>query len=112
MAIRPSVPISTDARQASPPVPLVLGGDRDASADENSRLLSTRFLFGALRPDRMLLQLIQDFGRADRHDVGVPPTGCRLQVALRRRNSIGSSGGAVQISSTCTSSAVMGCMVP
>ena len=52
---------------------VVLGGDRDASTDENSRLLSTRFLFGALRPDRMLLQLIQDFGRADRHDVGVPP---------------------------------------
>ncbi len=51
---------------------VVLGGARDAGTDENSRLLSTRFLLGALRPDRMLLQLIEDFGRADRHDVGVP----------------------------------------
>src|SRR5262249_61112444 len=51
---------------------VVLGGDRDAGTDENSRLLSARFLCGALRPDRMLLQLIEDFGRGERDDVGVP----------------------------------------
>ena len=52
---------------------VVLGSARDAGTDENSRLLSARFLRGALRPDRVLLQLIEDFGRADRYDVGVPP---------------------------------------
>src|SRR5271169_97915 len=54
---------------------VVLGGTRDAGTDENSRLLSARLLVGALLPDRMLLQLIEDFGRADRHDVGVPRRG-------------------------------------
>ena len=50
---------------------VVLGGASDAGTDENSRLLSARLLLGTLLPDRMLLQLIQDLRRADRHDVGV-----------------------------------------
>src|SRR5262245_61930716 len=39
---------------------VVLGGTRDAGTDENSRLLSARLLVGALLPDRMVLQLIQN----------------------------------------------------
>src|SRR5262249_39016967 len=50
---------------------VVLGRASDAGTDQNSRLLSPRLVLGALLPDRMLLELIQDLRRADRHDVGV-----------------------------------------
>src|SRR5262245_34146635 len=91
---------------------VVLGGTRDAGTDENSRLLSPRLLLGALLPDRMLLQLVQDLRRADRHAVSVS---CQSPPAGRERIAppvIGSSGSAVQISSTITSSAVVVCSVP
>src|SRR5262245_59996542 len=50
---------------------VVLGGTRDPGTDENSRLLSPRLLLGALLPDRMPLQLVQDLPRAERHAVSV-----------------------------------------
>src|ERR1700741_136903 len=78
----PTVGVDLGGSQASVAAgAVVLGGDRDAGTDENSRLLSARLLFGALRPDRMLLQLIEDFGRADRHDIAVPRH--RLPAASR-----------------------------
>src|SRR5262249_32337199 len=68
----PAVGTDFDASQRTVPSgAVVLGGTRDAGTDENARLPSARLLIGALLPDRMLLQLIQDLRGADRHDVGV-----------------------------------------
>src|SRR5215475_3645713 len=61
---------------------VVLGGAGDAGTDENARLLSPRLLLGALLPDRMLLQLVQDLRRANRHAVSVS---CRSPAAGRER---------------------------
>src|SRR5215831_20860060 len=81
----PAVRRDFDASQRTVPSgAVVLGGTRDAGTDKNSRLLSARLLIGALLPDRMLLQLVQDLRRADRHAVRVscqgPATG-RERVA-------------------------------
>jgi hypothetical protein len=69
---------------------VILGDASHAGADDDPALLAARFLLGALLPDRMLLQLVQDLGRADGDDVRIsvmflPP----VLSALRRRNSIG-----------------------
>lgn len=48
------------SQRAVPSSAVVLGGTCDAGTDENPRLLSACLLVGTLRPDRMLLQLIQD----------------------------------------------------
>src|SRR5262249_61420343 len=61
---------------------VVLGGTRAPGTDENSRLLSPRLLLGALLPDRMLLQLVQNLRRADRHAVSVS---CQSPAAGRER---------------------------
>ena len=63
---------------------VVLSRASDAGTDEKSRLLSARLLLGALLPDRMLFQLVQDLRSADRHDVGVSrhrPAAGRERVA-------------------------------
>ena len=63
---------------------VVLAGGGDAGPDEDSRLPSARLLLGALVPDRMLLQLVQDLRGADRHAVrvsGHDPAAGRERVA-------------------------------
>ena len=79
----------------------------------NARLLAARFLFGALLPDRMLLQLVQNLRRADRDAVRIsrhrpaaglervaPPELDRVERQRRAASSIN------------TSSAVIVCSVP
>jgi hypothetical protein len=76
-------------------------------------LLAAGFLFGAPLPDWMLFQLVQNLVVRTETLYGFPvmvrPSGLS---ALRRRNSIGSSGSADAASSINTSSAVMVCTVP
>jgi hypothetical protein len=63
--------------------------DRGSETDENSRLLSTRAVSAACCAQIGLLQLIEDFGRPDRHDVidprQVPVAGCERIAAAALR---------------------------
>ena len=72
---------------------VILGAASHAGADDKP-LLCPRLLFGALPPDRMLFQLVEDLRRADRDVFKGFPVIVRSPgfSALRRRNSIGSSG--------------------
>ena len=58
---------------------VVLGDAGDAGADENS-LRRSGFLLGALLPDRMLLELVEDFRGADRDGVGIAGHGPAVRL--------------------------------
>ena len=56
---------------------IVLGHTRNAGTDEHARRRG-RFLLRALLPDRMLLELVEDFSGADRNAVGITGHGPAL----------------------------------
>ena len=56
---------------------VVLGHTRNTGTDEHA-LRRGRFLLRALLPDRMLLELVQDFSGADRNAVGITGHGPAL----------------------------------
>ena len=50
---------------------VILGDAGNAGADQHAARLQARLLLGALPPDRMHFELVQDLRRAHRHGVGI-----------------------------------------
>jgi len=72
----PAVRVDFDRSQrAVRSAPIILGDASHPRSDDDARLLSTPFLLGALLPDRMFLQLIENLRRADRHFVRISRDG-------------------------------------
>src|ERR1700738_1119424 len=70
------------AQRAVRAATVILGGAGDAGADDDPALLPARFLLGALLPDWVLLDLVQNLRRADGHTVCVSGQG--LAAGLER----------------------------
>src|SRR6266853_5507454 len=59
------------AQRAVRAATVILGSAGDAGADDDPALLPARFLLGALLPDRVPLDLVQNLRRADRDAVWI-----------------------------------------
>src|ERR1700726_2929472 len=59
------------AQRAVRAATVILGGAGDAGADDDPALLPARLLLGALLPDRVLLDLVENLRRAEADNVGI-----------------------------------------